>query len=238
MPKGVYTHKKGRKCSEETKKKISAANKGRKLSEEMKKRISNTLKGSVPWISGKKHTEEAKRKMSISRKGRKVWNKGLVGVMPTPWNKGKKNIFSEEVLKKVRMGRLGKKHTQEWKDMMSKKMKENGNRPPVISGAKSHLWKGGITKVSYHIRTIWQYRQWRSDIFQRDNWTCQECGARCGLGKTIILEAHHIKPFSKILEENKIKTTEEAVACEELWNINNGITLCKECHNKTKKYER
>jgi len=29
---------------------------------------------------------------------------------------------------------------------------------------------------------------------------------------------------------------EQAVNCEELWNINNGITLCKECHKKTDSY--
>jgi len=44
------------------------------------------------------------------------------------------------------------------------------------------------------------------------------------------LNAHHIKQFHNIIEENKIKTREEANNCEELWNINNGITLCKECH--------
>jgi len=27
-----------------------------------------------------------------------------------------------------------------------------------------------------------------------------------------------------------LETINEAFACEELWNINNGLTLCLECH--------
>lgn len=34
----------------------------------------------------------------------------------------------------------------------------------------------------------------------------------------------------KIQEENNIKTLEDAENCEELWNINNGRTLCRNCH--------
>ena len=37
----------------------------------------------------------------------------------------------------------------------------------------------------------------------------------------------------KLSKEHKRKLS-EALACEEFWNINNGRTLCKECHNKTK----
>lgn len=44
------------------------------------------------------------------------------------------------------------------------------------------------------------------------------------------------KAFSLILEENKIKTLEEAFLCEELWNINIGRTLCQKCHEKTENY--
>lgn len=43
--------------------------------------------------------------------------------------------------------------------------------------------------------------------------------------------------LSPIKEENNIKTLEESIYCDELWNINNGITLCIECHKKTHKKE-
>jgi len=52
-----------RKCSEETKKKISEANKGRKLSPEHKKKISEAHKG-------KKLSEETKLKISKGHRGK------------------------------------------------------------------------------------------------------------------------------------------------------------------------
>jgi len=45
-----------------------------------------------------------------------------------------------------------------------------------------------------------------------------------------------LNKFGIILKENNIKTFEEALLCEELWNINNGRTLCIKCHKKTDTY--
>jgi len=97
------------------------------------------------------------------------------------------------------------------------------------TGEKCSLWKGGISVLSNQIRTCFKYRQWRSDVFTRDDFTCQECNIR-----GCYLEAHHIKRFVDIIREYKLKTLEEALVCEELWNINNGRTLCRKCHDKTK----
>ncbi len=98
-------------------------------------------------------------------------------------------------------------------------------------GRLSPGWKGGIALLIERIRNCFEYRQWRSDVFTRDDFTCQDCG----WDKGHILEAHHIKEFSKIIEENSIKTLKEAINCKELWNINNGITLCEKCHKNIKK---
>ena len=78
---------------------------------EAKKRLSESHKGQPAWNKGKKHTPESilkmseahkktlsnpevRKKMSDAMKKRfeteSVWNKGKIGVMPTPWNKGKK----------------------------------------------------------------------------------------------------------------------------------------------------
>lgn len=100
-------------------------------------------------------------------------------------------------------------------------------------GEKSNLWKGGFTPINKLIRTHSKYRQWRSDIFERDNYTCVWCGARNGNGVFIELNADHIKPFSVIIRENMIKKIEDALLCEELWNMNNGRTLCRKCHLTT-----
>ena len=125
--------------------------------------------------------------------------------------------------RKPSYGHTGKKHTEDVKQIIRKKIKG------IFSGNKHWNWKGGITKINRLIRNSFKYRQWRSDVFTRDNFTCQECGKRGGR-----LEAHHIKEFSKIIQEYNIKTIEDSENCEELWNINNGQTLCSNCHNKTK----
>lgn len=83
-------------------------------------------------------------------------------------------------------------------------------------GEKSHLWEGGKTKKSQIDRTRSIYRKWRLSVFERDNYTCESCGKKSGNGKKIILQAHHIEQFS----ENK----------EKRYDVNNGVTLCKECH--------
>lgn len=37
-----------------------------------------------------------------------------------------------------------------------------------------------------------------------------------------------------MLEENNIKTMEQALKCKELWDVNNGIVLCNKCHDLTR----
>lgn len=104
-----------------------------------------------------------------------------------------------------------------------------------LKGDKNPHWKGGITPLRAHIRQLDQYKRWRSNVYQRDNWTCQTCGTRSRIGVCVHLEAHHIKSFGKIIEEHHIKSLDDARSCKELWKIDNGVTLCVECHNLTKK---
>ena len=65
------------------------------------------------------------------------------------------------------------------------------------------------------------------EVYKRDNFICQNCG-KYGC----YLEAHHKESLSKILEKNKILNIEKALNCNELWNIDNGITLCTDCHSE------
>lgn len=107
-----------------------------------------------------------------------------------------------------------------------------GRKRPELKNNKLN-WKGGITKRAQLVRCMPEYYQWRSEVFERDNWTCQTCGVR-----GTYLEAHHIKKFFDVLKENDIKTSDDAKECNELWDINNGVTLCKDCHNLTKEGRR
>lgn len=72
--------------------------------------------------------------------------------------------------------------------------------------------------------------EWRRTIYERDDFTCQWCGAKGNLN------ADHIKSFGLILRENNITSYDEAIECKELWNLDNGRTLCVPCHVKTSSY--
>lgn len=148
----------------------------------------------------------------------------------TPWNKGKKIKFSKEHCENLRIAKTGCKRRK----MTDEEKKKHGLAlVGKYKGEKHHFWKGGISGLRDLIRHSFKYRQWRSDVFTRDDFTCQICGVRSGNGKRVDLNVDHIKLFAQIIQENNIKTVDEANDCEELWNINNGRTLCQECHRKT-----
>ena len=74
------------------------------------------------------------------------------------------------------------------------------------------------TEQNLAIRKGIETRLWRESVFARDNFTCQKCKERGGR-----LIAHHILNFSQYPNLR--------------FAIDNGITLCVECHRKFhKKY--
>lgn len=86
---------------------------------------------------------------------------------------------------------------------------------------KGHIpWNKGHHKSTARRRKLHKDVLWRQAIFERDNYTCQYCGARNGNGKTIYFEAHHIKSYADYPDLR--------------YELDNGITLCKECHSSTK----
>lgn len=87
---------------------------------------------------------------------------------------------------------------------------------------------GRKTAVIKLIRTHQLYANWRTRIFERDNYTCVKCHIRGGS-----LEADHIKSFADIIFDNNIASVETAINCKELWDISNGRTMCKKCHQQT-----
>jgi len=93
-------------------------------------------------------------------------------------------------------------------------------------GELNPSWIDGITPLRNRIARSKKYILWGKNVFKRDKWTCQICDKH-----GYSLEAHHKKEFIKMIRENNIKTLEEALRCAELWNIKNGITLCKNCHD-------
>lgn len=140
------------------------------------------------------------------------------------------------------------KHSDETKKKMSTTRKALGIRPPSNKGkkfsdghkkkiaesqrgSKGHNWLGGITPLVKVTRGCFVYRQWRSDVFMRDDYTCTLCGLRGSK-----LNVDHVKPLSVIFHEYALSSFQEVLDCAELWNINNGRTLCESCHRKTDTY--
>lgn len=116
---------------------------------------------------------------------------------------------------------LNKPKSEEHKKNLSISRKVKG----IARGEKNYNWKGGISNPKIQIWNTTEYKLWRTSVFVRDNFICQGCEIRNekGLGKTVQLEAHHILPrrdFPHLTLE-----------------LSNGITLCKHCHDKTRKKE-
>ena len=80
----------------------------------------------------------------------------------------------------------------------------------------SQSWKGGLSSENQILRKRKITEDWRKEVFARDNYTCQKCGLHSGNGKAVILNAHHIKKWSEFPELR--------------YDVDNGITLCYECH--------
>lgn len=78
------------------------------------------------------------------------------------------------------------------------------------------------------LRRTKRYVSWKRAVWKRDCFTCQ----RCGLGKWsgTAVEAHHLTSFSELIRRSGITTVEEGLFTPSLWRVNNGQTLCRDCH--------
>ncbi len=126
---------------------------------------------------------------------------------------------SQETRKKIALTKIGKPRSDELRKRLSV-----ANKGKL--GELSSNWKGGITPLGKRIRNSDKYIKWRDDIFKRDNYICFLCGKRGGH----LAAHHHPKTFSSILSEHRIRTIEQALLCDELWDTRNGNVLCDNCH--------
>jgi hypothetical protein len=133
-------------------------------------------------------------------------------------------------------------HSNKAKEKIAKRM--NGENNPMYGklGTLNPMWglKGREhpawvepekrkTPLYNQIRTCKKGLAWRENVYYRDKYVCQICGDNRGGN----LNADHIKPLAVIVYENDITTLQQAQNCNELWNIDNGITLCVPCHKNT-----
>jgi len=106
------------------------------------------------------------------------------------------------------------------------------HRSSKISGELHYAWSDGCSTLNKSIRQMTKNRKWIDQVKTRDG-KCLKCGSNS------LLEAHHVVPLAEILELHNISSVDGAKDCDELWNIINGMTLCRECHYKehNRKYD-
>jgi hypothetical protein len=89
--------------------------------------------------------------------------------------------------------------------------------------------------LKLRIRNTTKYLNWRLSILKRDNFTCKICHASVKENKSLRLDVHHPKSLDDICTENNVSTIEQALACKELWDTNNGVSICYRCHKEVEK---
>jgi len=164
------------------------------------------------------NSPETRKKISIAHKG-KSWGK-----------------HTEKSKRKMSKAKKGKKLSDEQKKQMSLFLKgkhlsiRTEFKKGQMNGSNNPAWRGGVTKLKTLLCKTAEFRNWKLNICDRDNYTCQM--PNCDKSEKL-LDAHHVIQYAIIVNKNNIKTLEQALSCKELWDINNGIILCKKCHRVT-----
>jgi hypothetical protein len=164
-------------------------------------KMSDSRKGNKNGMYQKQHTSETKEKLKTRLKNKTY--EELYGIEKAQklkenyskkmkgrkaWNKNLKGYLTEESRKKI---------------SISSTLENNPN------------WKGGISKEPYCL--IFDNKQFRNIIFERDHYTCQNCGITKMLSFKVFqhdLMIHHINYKKK--------------DCD----LRNLITICNSCNSK------
>lgn len=84
-----------------------------------------------------------------------------------------------------------------------------------FTGEHNQNWNGSLSaKDRERLRLLPGYREWRNKVFFRDKYSCQVC--KDSVGGNLV--AHHLNSWD--------------VYPGDRFSVENGVTLCKNCHNR------
>lgn len=151
---------------------------------EVRKRISETLKGRASPMKGRRHSSATRQRMSDASIGRP------------------KGPMADATKRKQSEARKGVPLSAEHRAKIY---------AAVPRGAEHPNWKGGTGTERHMAMERTEYKQWRSAVFLKDNFTCQICDQYSGH-----IHADHIKTWAEYPELR--------------YDLNNGRTVCRACH--------
>lgn len=137
----------------------------------------------------------------------------------TCWSK---RTITQETRNKIRNHLKGKRNSP-------KTEFKKGNNPtllrkkPYPKGEKHPNWHGGKIPLKIGMRKWKEYKVWKKKVFERDDYTCQNCSISDKQKNPIIIQAHHIK---------SVLTFPEL-----MFDVDNGKTLCLNCHALTDNFK-
>lgn len=140
-----------------------------------------------------------------------------------------KCVFANKAWReKNKLVNLGRKHSPKSRLKMSKARKGIKQSETWIKNRFASFkdyWdkKGRVTDKLILIKTSNEYKEWRKRVFERDNYQCVWCGDKKGGN----LEADHVIPIGVIMLEKG-----------DLFDVDNGRTLCITCHKTTFSYAK
>lgn len=182
------------------------------------------------WNKGVSYSKELKLRLDMSglEKGRGYF-KGkkrldITGINSTSWVKPitKKCSYCSKTLR-LKPNQV-KNRTKNFCNRACWALGTRDKGSPVYKGEKA------VSRLRGRVACMPEYKQWHALILNRDNYKCVLCQSKKDL------EVDHIKRFLFIANENSIITLEDARKCKELWDTDNGQTVCKICHRTLNTY--
>jgi len=168
-----------------------------------------------------KHSLATRKKMSLKQRGEN--NSNWKGGLPKCRVCGKQQTVH---------------HSTRCRECARKQGAFLNSRALNFSKENNPRWRGGITALTHIIRDLPETHKWRDEVFAKSSYKCADCGEKG------YIEAHHIKPFTKLFKEfvntykqfsvvdDKDTLVRLAITYKPFFDVSNGKAVCQSCHEK------